>query len=247
MVDWDQILLRAAGEGNVKVLKMALNRGANPNFKNNSEDTALSRAAREDKHECLKMLLPLVEINETDSNGWSALIWAAACGGERCVAQLLQAGAAQLTTNKGETALSWAARGGYPTVVALLLPLADLKQKNTEGKTPLMEAASQMKGPCVRQLVPYFDPNIKDQKGMTALMYAANAGSWECVAELLPISAGLQEKNKEGNSAADLAIFHGYDKISALINGYARAQQDRWDLQKTLPATPQCVHKGNKL
>jgi ankyrin repeat protein/CHAT domain-containing protein len=78
-----------------------------------------------------------VDINQTDSNGWTPLHYAAESGSEEIVKYLIFQGAnvdAKLEST-GETALMIAAKNGQFEVCNFLMDYSDITLKNKEGKT----------------------------------------------------------------------------------------------------------------
>jgi uncharacterized protein len=116
-----------------------------------------------------------VNIDATDSQGRTALSYAAQFGNAEIAQLLLDARASpDLRDSLGGTALHWAAEGGKLEVVKVLLAKhATVDMANRQGITPLMLAVSHTSLPVVKALlVGGADPRKTDYTGRDALGYA---------------------------------------------------------------------------
>ena len=138
-------LMRAAGQGEQRIVDLLIHAKADVNISNTSEgSTALHEAAREGHYEIVcALLLGGAEKDALAIGGVSSLMRAVEGGHLSIVKKLLQAGAGvhTYTADEGCTALHWGARGGHDGIVsALLLGGADKDALDSDGKTPLMWA-----------------------------------------------------------------------------------------------------------
>ena len=133
-------LAEAVASGNLELVRMVLNAGADINARNNSGQTALMRLDDDSSAEIVNALVYAgAKVNLKDEDGDSALLVAAALEKTEVLKALLDAGAKVNTRNKeGKTALMIAAEGGYvENVKALLEAGANVHQKNKDGATAL--------------------------------------------------------------------------------------------------------------
>ena len=133
------------------------------------------------------------DVNESESDGSSALLWAAYQSSPELVALLLERGADPNRANEfGVTPLLQASRNGdVATMRALLDGGADVARAVRDGETPLMAAARTGSAEAVNLLLERgSDPNgAETLGGQTALMWAAAEGHLPVVDELLRAGA----------------------------------------------------------
>ena len=142
-------LLHAAKFGNLRQLKSALRKGADPHFASTNGITALHFAANMGYTDCLSILLPLSDVQCIDSQGRTALHWAARYGHSDSVALLLGSNLPQMIDEHGETALHIASYYGYVDCVSLLLPYSPLHALNQFKETALQLAQMCDRSSCV--------------------------------------------------------------------------------------------------
>ena len=116
------------------------------------------------------------DVNATQPDGSTALLWAAYWNDEKAVEALLAAGANVNASNRdGFTALSQACTNGNPRMVeALLKAGADANSFQAEGQSALMTAARAGNAEVVKALLEHgAEVNAKESwRGQTALMWA---------------------------------------------------------------------------
>ncbi len=148
--------------------------------------TQLMKAAvLPDTEELVKTLQLLGPVNQADSTGWTALMYAAQAGPVEAMKLLLQAGAdPNARSNEGETALFAAVTAPTQAEARFRLLQAagvDLNAQDHRGVTPLMIACRYYYRPklVATLLALGADPSKRDDEGKTALDYliAANASS----------------------------------------------------------------------
>jgi ankyrin repeat protein len=107
---WDDVLLEAAMDGELIVVQTALEKGANPNAKDNIGRTPLHYAAREGHVEIVKLLLERgADPNAKDNTGLMPLHMAALRGHVDVVRVLLEHGAVPwIADNGGQIPLDYA-------------------------------------------------------------------------------------------------------------------------------------------
>lgn len=129
-----------------------------------------------------------VNVNVTDAEGRTALMYASFNGHTEIAQKLIRADAlAGMRDKAGRTALLYASTGPFPETVKLLLENnADPNIIDAdEHFTPLMHAAAEGQLEVVKILLEYgADPSLKDVDGETAYMFAVQKEHLE-VASLL--------------------------------------------------------------
>ncbi len=158
------------------ILALALMAGG-PAFAASSVADAAEAA---DRATALSLIRSRADVNAPQSDGATALMWAAWHGDAELVQALLRARAETDRTNDyGASALGEAAAAGDTEIVRLLLRAgADPDIANLEGQTPLMAVARTGNVEAARLLVRAgADPNaVEGWGGQTALMWAAARG-----------------------------------------------------------------------
>lgn len=110
-----QVLTQALLLGETKMVKMALQAGANPNTELDLIGSALLMyAAQEGQNESIEQLIDYgVRVNHQNDNGETALMWAADMGQEKTVEVLLKLSADKTLKNKnGQSAYDFAQKRG---------------------------------------------------------------------------------------------------------------------------------------
>jgi uncharacterized protein len=129
------------------------------------------------------------DVNETQSDGTSALHWAIYYDDEELVRQLIRREADVTVRNDyGATPLSQAAIMGNPVVIDYLLSAgADANELNADGQTPIMILARSSHVEAAKLLLDAgADVNVVEEwRGQTALMWAAAQNQPEMVKLLL--------------------------------------------------------------
>jgi len=183
--DDDQNLMSAAGRGDLRIFKMMLAMGANPNALDKGQNTAILMAAYHSQREMVRRLIELhADVNVPGSFGFSPLGAAAMRGDVEIVKMLLAAG-------------------------------ARLDVHDYAGGTPLLNAIRYQRDDNIKELLKAgANVDIADNKGETPLMAAAQIGRLDYVEALLARRAFTGTRNPEGNTALYYAIFEGYDEVA---------------------------------
>jgi uncharacterized protein len=110
------LLRLAAGQGSAEILRALLDAGADPNVRNDNNNTALTFAAEFGHNECVEILLGVdgIDVNAVDDDGDSALL-CAVHGGKRGATRILLANKdvdRTLRNKLGFTAEELAGEGG---------------------------------------------------------------------------------------------------------------------------------------
>ncbi len=157
------------------------------------------------------------DVNAAESDGATALYWAAQRGNLEIANLLLAAGAkADAATRYRITPLAIAASNGDAAMIERLLDAgADPNGTSREGQTALMSAARNGRPEALKVLLARgarIDA-VEPFKGQTALMWAAGEGNVKAIELLLEFGANLHAKSKGGFTPLLFAV--RYDRIEA--------------------------------
>jgi len=186
------------------LLKTFIKHGCDTNYENALSARPLQIVCTQDRFEELKLLLELdvVDINDQDLHGTTALDEAIDAGYIKCASLLLERGANPDITDKlGRTPLHTAAMKGNAEAVKLLLPYSrDPNQADDHGWTPFFMAclakneqcASLLLDTLIERKVPLAEINKPSRTNRTPLRQAASRGFSNVVSKLLRVA---EEKN----------------------------------------------------
>ena len=200
---------KAAGEGNIEVVKQHLAAGTDVNVRRlsmNDElkivygETPLHMAVSEGKKETAELLIAQgADVNAKNEGGETPLNLAST----KEVSELLIAEGADVNAkdDDGMTPLHSAAYAGHKEVAELLIVKdADLNAKDIYNRTPLHIADEEVVELLIAEGA---DVNAKDDDGMTPLHNAAIEGHKE-IAELLVVKgADVNAKDDDGKTPLD--------------------------------------------
>lgn len=177
---------RAVRGDNASGVRTLLQRGFDPNTRDEKGQTGLLIALREPSPKVIQVLLesPQLNVDIANAKDETPLMLAAIKGQQDLVNQLLKRDAAVNKT--GWTPLHYAATSGQLTIMKVLLDnYAFIDAQSPNGTTPLMMAAMYGSGEAVKLLLAEgADTAMKNQLGMTAVDFANKANRAEA-AELI--------------------------------------------------------------
>jgi ankyrin repeat protein len=143
------------------------------------------------------------DVNTAETDGTTALHWAAHNGDLALVARLIRAGAkASAKNDYGATPMSEAALTGNAAIIEALLEAgADVESPNADGQTALMVVARTGNVEAARLLIRRgAKVNAVEQwRGQTALMWAAAQGQPAMVKELVARGADVNARSTVNN------------------------------------------------
>jgi hypothetical protein len=170
--------------------------------------------------------------DSADSEGATALMFAARTRCLSCVAALLKRGAdVRLKDRRGDTALDIARRAGRTTAAEMILA-----HDPEKGRAALLIATREGLADVVQCLVENgVDVNATDQEGNTALMAASETGNLNIVSILLGKGADVRARNKHGQTA--LTVVSRTDSATGRVPTRIRRQLVRMLEQHTTPGT----------
>lgn len=190
-------------------------------MRNANGETLLIAAARLGHLEIVERLVSDIDIEETDFDGWTALLNASHQGHAQVARVLLKAGA--LVDNPdlmGWTSLMWASYKNRPDVVDELLEYkAHINIVGEEdGLTPLIIASGRGYIEIVQKLLAAgAQVNTADKFGSTALIWAARKGYLQIIEELLNSGAELDAVGMQASSALMLATRGNHIKVAEML------------------------------
>lgn len=160
------------------VVLQLMQRGFDPNSRDESGQTAMTLAAREGSTRVLEVLLqqPRIDLNAKNLDGESALMLVAIKGQTDMARRMIERGAA--VHQPGWNPLHYAACGPDPKIVAMLLDRgAPIDARAPNGSTPLMMAAQYGSEATVMLLLERrADTRLTNTQGLTAAEFARTVG-----------------------------------------------------------------------
>jgi ankyrin repeat protein len=190
---------RAARSDDAAAIAALLNRGFDPNTRDEQGQTGLLIAMREPSPKVIQVLLdsPKTDVELRNAKDESPLMLAALKGQQDLVTRLI---ARDADINKpGWTPLHYAATGGHVAIMKQLLEnYAFIDAQSPNGSTPLMMAAMYGSSAAVQLLLDEgADTAMKNQLGMTALDFAQRANRPDAV-RLLSTAARASKRPSDG-------------------------------------------------
>ena len=195
-----------------------------------------------DKQAVLSLLKKRADVNGPQSDGATALHWAAYLNDAEMTALLLRAGAKVNAANDlGVTPLALAAQQGGAVVIEQLVKAGAAPNHPVNfvnaGETPLMHAARSGSLDAVKALVKAgADVNAKETwNGQTALMWAAAEGHGPVVEALLEFGADVHARSTAGTTPFLFAVRKGdMRSLQAMLAAGADVNEKRPDLATPL-------------
>ena len=199
------------------------------------DDTPLADAVQHgDKQAAQSLLKARADVNAPQSDGATALHWAAYLDDAETTALLIRAGANVDSPNHyGVTPLALAATSGNAAIISLLLKGgADPNRTVRAGETPLMLAARTERADAVNALLQAgAKVDAKETwNGQTALMWAAAAGRGPVVQALIDRGADVHARSNAGTTPLVFGVRRGdMAAVRALLAAGANVNEKRPD------------------
>ncbi|KAJ7574693.1 Pfs, NACHT and ankyrin domain protein [Mycena floridula] len=216
-------LLYAVEYRHINIVKLLLEKNADPNACDKDQNTPLSYAAGQGHIDIVKLLLE----KQADPNIYlkdqrTLLSYAVRQGHTAIVKLLLENNADPNACNKKQrTPLFYGARWGHTDIVKLLLGInADPNVCDKNQRTPLSSAAAQGHIDIVKLLLDKnADHNACDKYWYTPLLYAAEQGHTDIVKLLLEKNADPNACNKNQHTSLFYGARWGHNDIVKLLLG----------------------------
>ena len=173
----DTPMLKAARDGDSEIIKVLLSHGANVNFKNGDEDTALMEAMYADPYTVEVLIKGGADVDIADKYGDTPLLMAVHDGDVKMTKTLLSLGAnVNQKNHEGESALMHAMEYDVQIVEDLIEAGADVNAVDNSGDTVLAWAFLYDQPRCVEALLKA-DVNLKakDRIGLTPFELAMDS------------------------------------------------------------------------
>ena len=215
--DGSSALLYAAYQGDAELVKALLDKGANPNLRNEYGAFALSEAVQQGSQPIVDMLLShKADANLGNVEGETALMVAARSGNLAAAQALLKAGAKVNAKENwgGQTAVMWAAAQSQTEMLKLLIKNgADV---NMQGAMRLWD----------RRTLSEPRPKDMNKGGLTALLYASREGCTDCVKILKDAGADFNATDPDRTGPLNMALMNQhFETAMALLNAGADVNQ----------------------
>ena len=217
----------AAFNGNLELLQLLLNHGADIDARDEQSFTPLLRVAKVGQPSVARLLLEKgASTSAIQHHGWTALNEAAYNGHFEIIEHLLEHGAdTEARDHKGFTSLIRAAKNGHTAMAQLLLKKgANTETKQHDGLTALNEAAYNGHLETVQHLLRHnADIEARDHQGFTPLIRAAEIGHSRMVQILLDKGAQIGAQQEHGFTPLIEAAHNGHvDTVNLLLEQGAR-------------------------
>ena len=219
------ILIRAAANGNLRVLKQSLRKGADVNIRDSNGKTPLVIAAEHGHIEAINVLIEAgARLNKRHSNGKTPLIMALKNGHDEAARLLVEAGADVNRCHLWETPLWYAVGSNHIECVSLLIEAgADVNLLN-----PLRVAAARGHVKCLMLLINGgADVNGIDDYSFqrTPLKCAVINNNIGCASILIKAGADVNHHNCFRRV---LGYAHSVDIMRLLLRSGARINIDKY-------------------
>lgn len=217
--EYNTELMNAAKGGDITAVQNVLNRGAKVNEQSNKGKTALMFAASEGHADVASFLIAQgAKVDIADNYGTTALIVASTSGHDKVVDLLLKNNAnPNVRDQSGSAPLVNAVYFGHTKTVKLLLKNSTKLDKQ-DGEELLLLASGLGHNDIVSTMIDSgINANARGLKQRTALMAAAAFNRPGIVKILLAKGANPDAKDKDGNTAYDVAKNKGNEEVMTLL------------------------------
>ena len=237
----------AAKNGNLKELKIFIERGVPINAKDDKNETPLSYAFQKGDSEEIRYLVSKgADVNAKDRYGWTPLIGAACCSDLNLITLLLENGTdIEAKNREGETALMYAVSRRHTDAVELLLTNgANLFVTDNSGESAISYAVdNQIMLELIADKIHFgksqegivsgnnttnksnpdwavkttWSDTQRDSFGKTALLEAAKQGNIKAVEFLLSRQANVNVTGAKGRTPLSEAVLNGNPEVIKIL------------------------------
>jgi len=226
----------AIAAGNVQSVKKLLRKKTpcyGDSARSETLQTPLQTAAHEGNMEIVKLLLdrlPVMAINETDTESWTCLHYAANASYFGVCERILSHGIdVARQTDCGNTALHFLARkfqirsetyASHIQLISLIVSRCPdiVNIQNKRGETPLHLACLGGTTECITYFMKFTQPdiNLQTRDGETCLHYAIRSNRFEVVQNILDKGADVTVRGVHGNALELASLGSSYQIVQAL-------------------------------
>ena len=210
LVDISSFIEAAVDLGNIEMVSILLESGANPNIIGSKGSTPLQRASKNGHIAIVEKLIKYkADPNQVGVSGWTPLILASEQNHPKIVEILLSAGAdVNVTMAGGWTALMFACAYNYPSIVSLLLQAGADHSIRTTKWAAIHSAASKYEDPAIliELAKAGADLNEVTHVGATPLILACQLNFELTVNVLLNYHISIDSRTKHGFTALMAAV-----------------------------------------
>jgi ankyrin repeat protein len=228
--DNDYNLAMAATKGNIEVVKLLIDRGANVNAILEDGITPLINAARAGHvNICALLIEKGADVDIKPASGQTALSTSAKYGKLKTAEFLIKKGATVDARDFfGRTPLMYAAAFNDTAMCILLISHnADKSIVDNDGVNALLAACINNRIETTRVLLEKgMSPDAKDLNGVTPLMVASGNGNFALAELLLKYNANINIKTSSGETALTIAVLKSNERmVNMLIEHKADVNQ----------------------
>ena len=210
LVDISSCIEVAVESGNIEIVSILLESGANPNIIGSKGATPLQRASKNGHIAIVEKLIKYkADPNQVGVSGWTPLILASEQNYPKIVEILLSAGAdVNVTMAGGWTALMFACAYNYPSIVSLLLQAGADHSIRTTKWAAIHSATSKYEDPAIliELAKAGADLNEVTHVGATPLILACQLNFELTVNVLLNYHISIDSQTKHGFTALMAAV-----------------------------------------
>jgi len=183
--------------------------------------TVAEAAQAQNVEAVMEMLNQGVNIHAQDTDGNTALHWAAWFKLDTMAQKLLERGARpDMGNSSGESAVHWAAKSSNVTALGAMTKFdrGVLSQRDCDGFTPFIISAQNDNAPVMEWMyLKGVSIEEQDDWGRTALQWACYKGHRRTVQWLLSRSASVAHRDHEGMTAIHWAALKGHEQVAEML------------------------------
>ena len=221
LVDISSCIEAAVESGNIEMVSILLESGANPNIIGSKGSTPLQRASKNGHIAIVEKLIKYkADPNQVGVSGWTPLILASEQNHPKIVEILLSAGAdVNVTMAGGWTALMFACAYNYPSIVSLLLQAGADHSIRTTKWAAIHSATSKYEDPAIliELAKAGADLNEVTHVGATPLILACQLNFELTVNVLLNYHISIDSQTKHGFTALMAAVCNNNVNIVEIL------------------------------